>query len=539
MSREDLNERLRERHKPKKEKKRVVIPTYDTKGRTITPELKRRKKRMKIFLITLLCIAGFLYLPQFFMPKAGTENANTTSVKVDKNAVKTATAVLQDNPDEDFDEDGLSNADEARYGTDQYNADTDSDGVYDVYEINTSKTDPTVKDMNILVDAQTRDDENNGKDMASPYKIGDVILWASDYSSKAHGAVVARNSFSYHFANFTGYAQFPEDKGNYAYVKEEDGSRQLLPHREAENAWKIPGSCDVELYDKPLEQVARFSFLSFNLYMPENSFLRIAADILPDRGIVSAKNEYKADVTPDTKDAKIVSKIVKPSYDSTDTYRFTVNSTALTDLQYVRKAIQNDQCIAVSLYSKDKGEAILVIYGYDTDGNLLVADPDTLKPVGQITITPTAKKVLDGSGKILVQEYFRWEGFGFQFAKRDRICFFASSSDGMIEKSDTGADSGDKIPLNEGMTALSSSSDEDTESDSTDETNGPTESKNKDKESKDVEAVESESVLSQSEVEKRYGVRNEGDAQAVENAAKQASENAEQQSAGNTENQDH
>ena len=38
MSREDLNERLRERHKPKKEKKRVVIPTYDTKGRTITPE---------------------------------------------------------------------------------------------------------------------------------------------------------------------------------------------------------------------------------------------------------------------------------------------------------------------------------------------------------------------------------------------------------------------------------------------------------------------------------------------------------------------
>ena len=87
MSREDLNERLRERHKPKKEKKRVVIPTYDTKGRTITPELKRRKKRMKIFLITLLCIAGFLYLPQFFMPKAGTENANTTSVKVDKNAV--------------------------------------------------------------------------------------------------------------------------------------------------------------------------------------------------------------------------------------------------------------------------------------------------------------------------------------------------------------------------------------------------------------------------------------------------------------------
>lgn len=432
MKKVDLNKELQAKHKKKREKKRV-IPTYDTQGRTITPALKRRRRRIRTTLIVIAAILGVLYLPQFFLPSTGTqENTETQTVKKDGNAIKLATSALQDAPGDDFDEDGLTNSDEVRYGTDPYNADTDGDGVYDVYEVNVSKTDPTKADPDVLIDAQTRQDESNSKELASPYKIGNVILWASDYNSKAHGSVVEKSENVYHFTDFIGYAQFPDSDGSYAYVINENQTRTLLPHRQTENAWHISGTCDVEVYDEELSSVVEIGAAGKHLYVSSNRITDILALILPDRGLLTAQKRMRMDVTPDTRDGEATD-IVKPSFDSTDTYRFTVNSNALTDLQYVRESIQDNACIAVSLFSPSEGEYIAIAYGYDADSNLYLADCDTLKPIGKLQIQETSKKVLDGQGRILNQEYFDFSGFGFSSANGDRICFFASSAEGGME----------------------------------------------------------------------------------------------------------
>ena len=107
-----------------------------------------------------------------------------------------------------------------------------------------------------------------------------------------------------------------------------------------------------------------------------------------------------------------------------------MNSNTLNDLLFVREAIkENDSCIAVSLFNKDRGEYIGIVYGYTADGSLLIADNKTLKPIGVLSITEKAKKIVDNTGSMVSSSYFDFDGFRFHSQNGDRISFFAASSD--------------------------------------------------------------------------------------------------------------
>lgn len=85
--------------------------------------------------------------------------------------------------------------------------------------------------------------------------------------------------------------------------------------------------------------------------------------------------------------------------------------------------------------SAERGEYIVLIYGYDYEGNLLCADNSTGQRIGTIQITEKAKKILNKSGEIVSISYFDFKGFGFNSISGDRISFFASADGSQTSES--------------------------------------------------------------------------------------------------------
>lgn len=319
--------------------------------------------------------------------KVSSENA---AVKYDTSAIKLSSDALKNNPSKDFDGDGIENSEESSEGTNPWFIDSDLDGLTDYCELYVTKTNPKEFNKDYLIDQQKKYDEKKDKSLGSPYKIGNVILWADDYESKAYGSVV-KTTTGYRFCNFSGYAQFPEDEGKYAY-KVENGVRKSLTYREDERVWKVSSGDTVELYKKELEGTVDFSFFGMHIYASDNLATSVLSKILPDRGFITATAKTKMDVDPDTRDSTITD-IKKVKYKKKDTYRFTMNTNKLNDLQFVRQTIkEEDDCVAVSLYNKNEGEYVAIVYGYTYEGDLLLADKDSLEPVGVLSTTEKAKK---------------------------------------------------------------------------------------------------------------------------------------------------
>lgn len=423
----------------------TAIPVYDTNGRIINPEKKRRDTRLAIAIIAVTAILSFIYLPQMFLgeEKVNSENA---AVKYDTSAIKLSSDALKNNPSKDFDGDGIENSEESSEGTNPWFIDSDLDGLTDYCELYVTKTNPKEFNKDYLIDQQKKYDEKKDKSLGSPYKIGNVILWADDYESKAYGSVV-KTTTGYRFCNFSGYAQFPEDEGKYAY-KVENGVRKSLTYREDERVWKVSSGDTVELYKKELEGTVDFSFFGMHIYASDNLATSLLSKILPDRGFITATAKTKMDVDPDTRDSTITD-IKKVKYKKKDTYRFTMNTNKLNDLQFVRQTIKEENdCVAVSLYNKNEGEYVAIVYGYTYEGDLLLADKDSLEPVGVLSTTEKAKKIMNESGTLVSYSYFDFEGFGFNSLNGDRISFFATSS-GDTQKNRLGDNSENTVEQND------------------------------------------------------------------------------------------
>ena len=407
--------------KRRKKEKKQATPLYSTTGKVITPELQKRKKIRRTTLSVIAAILILIYVPGFFMTN---KKAAPSRVSTDTSAIRLNNSILRSSPDDDFDGDGLTNGVEMEKQTNPWDIDTDRDGLMDSYEVNIANTDPVRQDNNII-DMQTRLDKEKGKSVSSPYKIDNVILWAEDYTSKAKGSVVETLK-GYRICGFNGYAQFPDSKGKYAY-KIEDGVHKPLEYREKEDVWRVSDGDYIELFNEPLEVVVRLGFLNWYTYVESSKLTDAIAFILPDKGIITAKKMMKIDAEPDTTQGEVAN-VARPDFDSNDTYRFTVNTVSLDNYKYVLSTIKDNKCcVAVSLYNRNAGEYIGVIYGYDKNGDLYVADIETLKPSGKIIVTEKARKIVDGQGAIISQIYFDWEGLGFSSGNGDRISFFAAS----------------------------------------------------------------------------------------------------------------
>lgn len=439
LQKKNLNERLRQKDKAlvkkEKKKKRSIVPIYDTKGRIILTDKKKRDRNKFVAIsITAVLLCG-IYLPGLLLTDT---TANWMDVSIDQGAIKKSADYLKNHPDDDFDLDGILNSEETSKGTDPWNMDSDGDHLTDQCELRFSKTDPITADSSLLISTQKKLDTVNGKKVGSPYKIGNVILWADGYSSKALGSVI-QTMKGYHFCDFSGYAQFPET--GYAY-RVKNGVHQLMEYRETENVWAIEKNDFVEIYDKKLEEIIEFSIFGKKIYGPSTFATRLLGTILPDKGWITAKCKMRIDIEPDTKGGK-EAKIDTPIYEDDSNFRFGSNNISLNDYLFVKESIDKGLCVACSIFRPDVGEFVGVIYGYDPEGNFLIANEDTLEKIGTLRIIQTSKKYMNEEGNLVTISYIDFESkdFGYNGEERfssykgDRISFFAASAGDIVSPS--------------------------------------------------------------------------------------------------------
>lgn len=408
------------KHKKTREKIKKTV-AYSMDGKVIKDKLSKKGKAAVIAGIVVLCLVAAVYVPPLFYHTAS-DNSNVP-ITPDVSAIKIYQTYLKDHPDADFDKDGLSNAMEAENGTDPWKCDTDWDGVTDYAELYVTETSP-VNASPVLINQIVNKDKTDGTTISTPYKIDDIIFWPDDYSSKAFGSVV-RTMWGYRFCNYKGWVRFPEKIYAYRY---HDGIHYELKHRENEDAWYIDTSDEIRLYNEPLSFVHCFQvpFLH-TVYLKDNGVGQFLTKILPSGGgIISCYKASVMDTQPSTKD-DVTASLRSPLIKKEDGSRFGQNMNTLKDLAWVRKLIEVDQCIAVSLYSANAGESIGIVYGYTKDGNLLVADED-LKPVGELKLTEWAMNRMHKDGTISQDSWFEFKGLGFDSSRYgDRISFFAST----------------------------------------------------------------------------------------------------------------
>ena len=406
-----LRNRLRKIRKPEDN----AIPQY-----SLVPEVKKKIRLPKWIRNILICFAiigAVLYLPPLLFQTA--ESEPDIMLEADVSAVLLANQYLKDHPDDDFDGDGLVNSREEQIGSDPYRVDTDGDGVMDSSEVFLTETNPVISNKTLIEIAEQQMNEA-GKSVQSPFKINNVVLWPDNMEARAYGAVV-RTLSGYRLCNFQGWAQFPE--GSYVYAVDDGIHREL--HRNSDGAVYIPGSdTTVEVYEQPLEMFYQFSFCSLSTYLNNNILGDILCFLLPEDepALLSCRKLASTDLDPD------VSRGMETSYEEAspelDDSRFGRNHVLLEDLSRVRNSIESNEPVFASLFSPIRGEAVVLIYGYTSDGNLLAADWETGEKLGEIHIEERASRLYDGDGQYVQYEWFIFDGLGFSSYSKDRISFF-------------------------------------------------------------------------------------------------------------------
>ena len=395
-------------------------PSFNEKGVLLRPGLKRVLTRTAIIAAVFAILTAFLYLPQSFM------NEESTVVNGDLMFDPSAVTLINDartaNWSGDFDGDGLDNQEEMDLMTDPYHPDTDGDRIMDYAEVYVTKTSPIAYNDTLLSNKEL-EDEINGTRLQTPYKVGNVILWADNYRSKAYGSVVETPT-GYRICGFSGYAQFPVYENWYAY-RYSDGIHEKLKYLESEQAWKVSAGDRIVLYPYELEEKVCFTFFGKELVSESNSVTRFLARILPDRGFITAQALTDTDLVYQSPEA-VMSDIRDPGNSDPAMDRFQKNSFLLSDIQKVREAIDNNECVYFTIYHESLGEKCGIIYGYyKDDTTLLVADPGTLEYVGNIKITERATMMIVNSGETVSYEYFTFSGFGASTADGFKINFYS------------------------------------------------------------------------------------------------------------------
>lgn len=415
-----LNRKIKEKRQvTNKEKAEQALPVYEIGG--VAP---KRKKKIPYQLITVISIlfllAGIIYLPEMlYKPK---EAENERLLTADIQAVKLTNEHTRDCPDEDFDGDGLVNFLEQQHGTSSRRSDTDKDGVSDYAEIYLTETNPTVYDKGLLEKQSRKLLGKQGKKYSDPYKLEGVVLWADDITSRAFGSVVKTKS-GYRINNFSGWVEFPED--GYAYSVKGD-TYTLLEYKENSNAWRVEVDTEICLSVNKLSVSHKLRFIKWDVELPDNFWGKTLSFMLPDNeGLLTCKPVAKA------KEETVVKaeQITMSAYDKEDLSRFGVNHNTLTDLGEVYGLIDEGSCVLASLNSADFGETLILIYGY-SDTSLLVADPNTLKPAGELQTVPSAQIVFGKDENINQEQFFEFIGLGYDSRVNDRIHFISATVTG-------------------------------------------------------------------------------------------------------------
>lgn len=396
----------------------VIIPTY-----TLKKQKKKISKPILALVFVAVAIFGIVYLP----PMVIAEPDMTYHASIDMTgqanfaALEWASSYLRNNPEADFDNDGLTNEEELSYNTGVYIADNDNDGTTDYAELYLTETNPCVKDesaMNFVIQA----DSKTGNAVNTPFKLHDVVMWADDYESKARGGVIPLSDGSYNFYRFKGWVQFPGTVDS-AY-KVVNGIQQKLKKNDTGYFYIDSAALtNVRIYKEAPEACYILDVLDNRLSLDDNTFGKILCFILPShgKGFITCKPALKNDLDGSWVESANANEIVAKKVGGYDEARFGRDDKLLTNLSAIFSDIDNGKNVVISLMSHEVGEIYLEVYGYTNRGNLLVADPETGKELGVINVDVIGERVLDKSGSIASYEHFAWNGCGYSSSARHRI----------------------------------------------------------------------------------------------------------------------
>lgn len=393
------------------------MPTYN-----LTPQKNERKmKRWQLATIAAIVFLIFaIYVPPliFDLPDVGRQYSSVVVTPNDA-AKEVAIAHLRNNPNDDYDGDGLINELEGLYGTNAFAVDSDADGANDYAELYITNTQPTVYDDAAISYIQNYD-------LAEAYKINDVILWADNYRSLATGSVLAiryEECTVYRFTNFSGWANF--GSVGYPYIISEDKHIALDKHEQMANTYRIPeydGVFEVYYYDKDIEPCHILSFFGSKTKVKDNWLGKTLSFILPSRGmgIITCAKASTIDLT--TKDVGIISnEMITHNIAELPETRFERSMTDIADFRYIIEQIDSGNNVAISLMSHTSGEAVIAAYGYTDDFSLLIYDPQTGDDLGVLTIELLSTCLLDQNGNQINREYYEFSGCGFSSLAKHRI----------------------------------------------------------------------------------------------------------------------
>jgi hypothetical protein len=396
-----------------------VLPTYSLEKQ----KKKRKKFRIPNGLLAIITLALFfgitIYLPPMILKDSDPFVLQSKTVITGESALSDSITYLRNNPDEDFDEDGLTNEKEMSLGTSAYSIDSDGDNVTDYAELYIVETSPKIAGETITNFIKGKDAES-GKQVNSPIKVHNVVLWPDDYNSRAKGGVV-RTYEGYRFHEFFGWAQFPE--GNYAY-KIVNGDHVELAKNEQGYFYIDGGDVAVRLYNDSLTMAYQVKLIGGSTIRIDDNIIGKALHfILPKtgRGIIVCRKAAAIDIDNTREIAGGTAKITLPETIQLSETRFGRSMNKLTDLADIFSAIDNGNCVVLSLFSHEKGEAFVLAYGYTYRGNIFVADIKTGEKLGAINFSERASRLLDKSGELQQYEWFAFNGCGFDSNRSNRI----------------------------------------------------------------------------------------------------------------------
>ena len=255
--------------------------------------------------------------------------------------------------------------------------------------------------------------------MDDPYEINGVILWPDSKEAWALGAVIPVDA-GYQFTNFKGWAKFPGGKYAYQYV---NGKHTILKHKDSANAWYIDQDCTVVLVDEKPENTYQISFFGNSTYMRNwlGSFL---SALLPEKGWITGETMWLDDTFVDTR-TNVYAKYQKSDVSNLPVSRFATYSEQLNDLAEVYAFIDDGKCVLATIMSEEYGEAIVEVYGYTADGNLIIADPQLKSVNGVLEMKICCSRALDKDNQVVERSWFEFRGCGFDSRNGDLIGFYS------------------------------------------------------------------------------------------------------------------
>lgn len=404
-----------------REKENAGYQPHDTTPTFISvPKEKKIKKSPKnriliivtTVIVSLTLLLSSVYIPQFFIQEGKTNNSLITTPN--KEALYLRENYLQENPDEDFDADGVSNATEIKNGSNPYKYDSDNDGVNDELDKTPTKFSNEVAESLAL----------EGISPKSPYEMNGLLMWADNEESLIKGGAILLTNGNYRITNFKGWIAVPS--GTFVY-KVSNGSHEILKHKEKEDAWYINCDTEIEVTEKEPDYIHKFSMFGSTSYLNNNKFTVFLSNILPDEGWITSQKIWLDDTF--IKNDNIIFSNNFNTPESFELSRFSHADYKLANLTMVYNTILEGDSVYASIINEEHGESIVRIIGFDNEGNLVAENLEATN-ANYIYIYPTAGKTLTKDNTVVTREWFEFTGCGYSSYTGSTISFFASSAEG-------------------------------------------------------------------------------------------------------------